>query len=122
MKNWFQKIYSAILLTFLVCCLSSCGADAFKTTVSTSSQSNLQTTQKECSCNSSYSPVCGIDGKNYDNLCWAQCQTEVAKAGHCQCSPTNMVCGSDNQNYTECDAEARKIVVSKFSPCESVGH
>ena len=121
MKNLIKLSLVSILFV-----LASCGADKMKPTATTSKNvSGL--TGGECSCNSLYAPVCGPNGISYDNICIANCKgvpTKNTVQGNCECSEALMVCGDDNQTYTECDARnailngtIRKI--EKFAPCGS---
>jgi hypothetical protein len=101
--------------------LASCGADLNKKPKALPVENALGT---QCSCNTTYSPVCGSDGRDYDNICMATCfkATEV-KQGSCDCLKNNKdVCGDDGNTYKECVAQdmiaagtLSKIV--KFADC-----
>ena len=125
MNRIFKIFHLFSFLTLLV--LASCGAE-IKSAKLTSSSSNFLGTQ--CACNSTYSPICGSDGKDYENTCIATCfkATEV-KQGSCNCSNTKTVCGDDGNPYTECDAQdliakgnqtITKIV--KFADCSATAY
>lgn len=109
-----------LALAFLLLGLVSCGADKLKKPAS-SNISNL--TAQNCTCIASYAPVCGSDGKDYDNSCLAQCfGARVIKAGHCDCSKSStLVCGVDGANHTECEAKEQNIEIVKYIPCEAAG-
>jgi hypothetical protein len=98
-------------------CLTSCGADKFKPQASAAIKSSLNM-PVTCGCNSTYSPVCGVDGRSYDNSCIAECkQIVVSKVGNCICSETLKVCGVDEIDYSECEADRQKIDIKKYVPC-----
>ncbi|MDD4974674.1 MAG: hypothetical protein PHY93_10015 [Bacteriovorax sp.] len=100
--------------------LASCGVDKLKETGS-SSQSSL-TGNKECSFTSEGPLVCGMDGKEYVNKEQAECITTVKHAGHCQCSQSIIVCGSDGFDHNECEAiDNPNYIIVKIAPCSSTG-
>lgn len=109
-----RKLFS---FTFLFFMISSCGADRLKKMTNTSNLSNLG---ESCSCVASYSPVCGDNKDEFENSCLAQCHgARVITPGHCICSNTQIVCGIDNIEYTECEAREANIEIKKFVPCGS---
>ena len=109
-----------VIKTFLIITvltgLISCGADKLKSTATTN-RLGLSGDQT-CSCIASYSPVCAA-GKDYENNCLAQCYGALdIKAGHCDCHTNTLnVCGSDGVDYSECDAIAHNIQITKYIPC-----
>ncbi len=121
-----NKLLSLFFLLLFLMTLGSCGADKLKGNA-TSSALGISSGQA-CGCNFSYSPVCGNDGRSYDNSCIAQCfSTTVKSAGHCVCSDSITVCGNDGQNYPECTAEATAKVVpgfqiTKYVPCANTSY
>lgn len=111
-----KKLASIFVFSCLIF-LISCGKDKLNSKLSTST-SNLN--GGVCSCTTSHSPVCGVDGKDYDNACQAQCLTTVAHVGHCDCATNTVpVCGSDGKDHTECEALAPNsgIAIVKWVPC-----
>jgi hypothetical protein len=76
-----------------------------------------------CKCEDPYKPVCGVDGKTYDNKCEAvECAgVEVAHEGACRCNCPEViwpVCGADGQTYNnECLATCRGVEVVHEGPC-----
>ena len=110
-----KRFAVSILFCALFLLLSSCGADKLKKNASTATISNLSVS---CGCTSTYSPVCS-GGKDYDNICIAQCfGTAAVSPGHCDCnSSTVLVCGIDGQNHTECEAKNSNIEIVKYIPC-----
>ncbi|MGZ3807437.1 MAG: Kazal-type serine protease inhibitor domain-containing protein [Bacteriovorax sp.] len=105
----------ALLCSLFLQC--SCGADKLKSK-NGSVTSGLSSVQ-QCTCSSAYSPVCGADGKDYENSCLAQCfKTTVKSTGHCHCETNTIkVCGADGQDHTECEAKAQSIDIVKYIPC-----
>ncbi|MDO9184115.1 MAG: Kazal-type serine protease inhibitor domain-containing protein [Bacteriovorax sp.] len=99
----------------------SCGVDKTKITASSSSNNSSLTGDLTCDCITTSTPVCGVNGKNYLNSCVAECnEVVIAKEGHCVCSNELLVCGSDGQNHTECDAvSSTRYKIIKFTPCNS---
>lgn len=97
---------------------ASCGADKLKNKTVTS-QYGIGA-NGECSYTTAGPPVCGNDDKDYFNSAHAQCFTTVKSIGHCQCSSTLMVCGSDGLDHTECEAVAStSYTIDKFIPCNA---
>ncbi|GEM_PF-765184 len=114
-----MKGLTTILFFSALMLIASCGKDKLNPKIQ-SANSNLSAS---CSGNFLHSPVCGSDGKDYDNATFAQCAGQtVAHIGHCDCSKnTVLVCGSDGQDHTECEALAPNsgITIVKFVPCAS---
>lgn len=108
----------SILIISLFFILSACGVDKLKSNP-ISGQSNLSSNEPQCSCTHDNSPVCGSDGKNYENICFAQCfKTTVKDIGHCDCYKNLIkVCGIDHRDYTECEAKEQNVTIIKFVPC-----
>ncbi|MBC7540125.1 MAG: hypothetical protein H7281_14975 [Bacteriovorax sp.] len=72
----------------------------------------------ECTSITTGLPVCGMNGVDYINKEHAECITSVKHIGHCQCSNTLMVCGSDGFDHKECDAIVNQnYSIVKFIPC-----
>lgn len=108
-----RKLFS---FTFLFFAIYSCGADQLKSKTVTN-QLGISA-NKECSYTTAGPPVCGNDGADYFNKQHAECFTIVKHVGHCQCSNTLMVCGSDSLDHTECEAVGNpNYTIVKFIPC-----
>lgn len=95
----------------------------------------------ECKCPRNFMPVCGSDGKSYNNKCLAECAkvtvlqqqpdaagkcpqpsaagtNKVSEEAGCRC-PRNLVpvCGSDGKSYNnKCLAECAKVTVVQQKP------
>ncbi len=112
------NIFSFFLLSLLI---TSCGADKLKE--STKPAKAISALGAQCSCDSTYSPVCGSNGLTYENICSANCYKVYETAqGNCECSESLMVCGDNGQTYTECDAREALLLqsirkITKFAPC-----
>lgn len=113
------KFTTIFLLFFAIGFLSSCGADKLNKS-SAKNQLGISTAG-ECSFNTSGPLVCGKDGKEYLNQDQALCLSkEVDHIGHCQCSDTLMVCGSDGLDHTECEAiRSLDYTIIKLVPCST---
>jgi hypothetical protein len=116
-----QSCMKFLILIYSLFLLASCGADKMKYAPSTGS--NALSAAQACGCNHLGPPVCGADGKDYDNSCIANCfGSSVAKTGHCNCATNNIkVCGSDGLDHTECEAiQDLSISIVKYIPCAAV--
>lgn len=119
MNRIFKLLHFIFFLSLLV--LVSCGAE-IKTSKMGSSENFLST---QCGCTATYSPICGTNGKDYENACIASCfKVAELKQGSCSCDKKLMVCGDDGVTYNECDAQdlisknaITKIV--KFADCSA---
>ncbi len=124
MKRTSLLFHSLVLLFLLT--LASCGSDN-ALTGKPSSTSNSISLGAECSCDSSYSPVCGVNTSgnevSYDNKCIAGCYKATRLVGgNCVCSESLRVCGVDNRDYTECEARMYRIVVKKYGSCSGTNY
>lgn len=82
-----------------------------------------------CGCTDSDEPVCGSDGINYRNPCFAECAGEtIYSSGRCPCNcPTNIiseVCGEDGVTYQNvCFAECAGVAwtINNCDSCDCPG-
>ena len=81
--------------------------------------------QKTCTCPRIIKPVCGEDGKAYNNNCLAGCEdVRVECEGGCPCRPCvcpemfQPVCGEDGVTYSNsCKAECANAMVACWDIC-----
>merc|ERR1712066_515669 len=77
-----------------------------------------------CACDKSMKPVCGADGKTYNNKCLAGCAgTTVEYEGECKTCGCNRlmapVCGADGKTYNNnCLAVCEGITVEYEGECK----
>jgi hypothetical protein len=113
-------------IIFIFCLLVSlvaCGVDPMSKAVATKSTAALTTPSgTQCAYTSEDMPVCSSDGNSYQNISYAKCAGKTQwSQGHCQCSNSLMVCGSDGYTYTECAAMSAHLsvglTITKFVAC-----
>jgi len=82
-----------------------------------------------CQCPFKYQPVCGTNGREYNNPCLARCQGVRVKChGTCPCGgcpcPFNYdpVCGTDGRQYgNQCAANCQGVTVACYGECPCRG-
>ncbi len=117
-RNYYFSFFALFVLTLLI---TACGPDTLKQ--SGGPGNAISALGGQCSCDSTYSPVCGSNGLTYENVCTANCyKIYETSPGNCECSESLLVCGDDKLTVTECTARNKLLSgqitkIVKFAPC-----
>lgn len=77
--------------------------------VNSAAQKEEEIKRKCNECSKLYLPICGNDGRNYDNECLCTCTEKCEKYSNGRC-PTQDPQADINLKYNECNAEGKKEV------------